>query len=95
MRSSEEEYENKKVLIWKVIAAEKKTRDRSALQIEKVDQYYSRGHRPTLQANKHQLKKRQSQGLIKDPRQQKPKLSSSVPQSQRRNEANRREEKKF
>ena len=95
IESSEEEYKNWGVLIRKTTAAEEKTRGRPALQIKKVDQYCPRGHRPSLQANKHQQEKEQGQGHIKDPRQQEPKPSSSAPQPHQRNEANRSEGKKF
>ena len=95
MESSEEEYKNWEVLIRKATAAEEKTRGRPASQIKEVDQYCLRGHRPSLQANKHQQEKGQGQGHIKDPRQQEPKPSSSAPQPHQRNEANRSEGKKF
>ena len=69
MESSEEEYKNWEILIRKATAAEEKTRGRPASQIKEVDQYCSRGHRPSLQANKHQQEKVQGQGPIKDLRQ--------------------------
>ena len=52
MESSEEEYKTWEILIWKVTAAEEKTRGRPVSQIKEVYQYYSRGHRLSLQVNK-------------------------------------------
>ena len=37
MESSEEEYKNWKVLIWKATTVEEKTRSRPTLQIKRVD----------------------------------------------------------
>ena len=93
MESLEKEYKDWEVLIRKATAAEKKTRSRLASQIKEVDQYSPWGHRPNLQANKHQQEKEQSQFLVKDPRQQESKPSSSAPQQQ--NEAHRIEGKTF
>ena len=75
MESSEEEYKSWEVLIRKATAAEEKTRGRPASQIKEVDQYCPRGHRPSLQANKHQQEKGQGQSQIKHLRQQEPKPS--------------------
>ena len=95
MESSEEEYKNWKVLIRKAIAAEEKIRGWPASQIKKVDQYCLQGHRPSLQAKKHQQEKRQGESLIKNPCQQEYEISSSAPQPQQRNEANRSKGENF
>ena len=95
MESSEEEYKNWEVLIRKAIAAEKKTRGWPTLLIKEVDQYYPQGHRPSLQANKHQQEKEQGQDNIKDPRQQELKSSSLAAQPHQCNEANQSKGKNF
>ena len=88
MEIFKKEYKNWEVLIRKAIAAEEKTWGRLASQIKKVDQYCHQGHHPSLQANKHQQKKRQGQGHIKVPHQYEPKPLSSAPQLHQRNKAN-------
>ena len=93
MENSEEENKNWEVLIRKATAAKKKSRGRPASQIKEVDQYCSWGHRPSLQANKHQQEKGYGQGPMKDLCQQELKPSSSAPQ--KRKKANWSERKKF
>ena len=95
MESSEEKYKNWEVLIRKATVAEEKTRGRPVSQIKEVDQYYPRGHRPSLQANEHQQEKEQGQGYIKDHHPQESKPSSSAPQPHQCNEVNWSERKKF
>lgn len=83
MDSPEEEYESWDVLIRKATAAKEKARRRPALQINEVDLYCPRGHRPSLQANKaHHHGMVHGQGIMKDPRQQEPKEKNfgSAPQ---------------
>lgn len=52
IKSQEEEFENWDMLIRKATATDVKTWKQLTSKIKKVDQYYSEGYHPNVQANK-------------------------------------------